>query len=117
MSTREHDGTPGAGPQRCADPPAVTLKPRQDSHDIHGAAAGAASTATGSEDASLLLYTPARAAELLAVKESWLRRKAGQRVIPCTFIGKHLRFSGRDLNAIIESGAETTQRSPLRRRR
>jgi hypothetical protein len=30
-----------------------------------------------------LLYTPAEAAVLLRVRESWLRRKAGARVIPC----------------------------------
>jgi excisionase family DNA binding protein len=50
-------------------------------------AAGAPAT----ED-DIVLYTPAQAAALLAVKESWLRRKAGQRAIPCTFVGKHLRF-------------------------
>jgi hypothetical protein len=29
----------------------------------------------------------------MAVRESWLRRKAAARAIPCTFLGKHLRFS------------------------
>ncbi|MBB5808900.1 excisionase family DNA binding protein [Saccharothrix ecbatanensis] len=50
------------------------------------------------------LYTPAQAAELLAVRESWLRRKAGQRAIPCTFLGKHLRFSAANLRDIADSG-------------
>lgn len=52
-----------------------------------------------------LLYTPGAAAELLAVPESWLRRKAGRRLIPCTFVGKHLRFSTADLAAITTAGA------------
>jgi excisionase family DNA binding protein len=59
------------------------------------------------------LHTPAEAAELLAVKESWLRRKAGQRLIPCTFVGKHLRFSAADLRTITEAG----HRSPRGRNR
>ncbi|WP_051772736.1 helix-turn-helix domain-containing protein [Saccharothrix sp. NRRL B-16314] len=53
------------------------------------------------------LYTPAQAAELLAVRESWLRRKAGQRAIPCTFLGKHLRFSAANLRDIADSGNHT----------
>jgi excisionase family DNA binding protein len=53
-----------------------------------------------------LLCTPAEAAQLLAVPESWLRRKAAARVIPCTFLGKHLRFSAADLAAITRAGAQ-----------
>ncbi|WP_341866365.1 helix-turn-helix domain-containing protein [Amycolatopsis coloradensis] len=67
-----------------------------------------------------LLYTPAQAAELLAVPESWVRRKAGLRLVPCTFVGKHLRFSQEDLRAIIAAGrrpAGTPRRArPVRRR-
>jgi len=40
-----------------------------------------------------LLRTPAEAASMLAVKESWLRRQAGLWRIPSTMLGKHLRFS------------------------
>jgi excisionase family DNA binding protein len=54
---------------------------------------------------TLQLHTPAEAAELLQVPESWLRKKAAARVIPCTFVGKHLRFSDTDLSQIIESGS------------
>lgn len=60
----------------------------------------------GEPDCGPLLYTPADAAELLAVPESWLRRKAGRRLIPCTFVGKHLRFSTADLAAITTAGAQ-----------
>jgi hypothetical protein len=63
-----------------------------------------------------LLYTPAEAAEKLATTESWLRRKAGLRLIPCTFIGKRLRFSDADLQAIVASGSRPAD-SHLRRTR
>ncbi|MGW5053986.1 helix-turn-helix domain-containing protein [Actinokineospora sp. NPDC004072] len=63
-----------------------------------------------------LLYTPAEAASILAVKESWLRRSAGQRRIPCTFLGKHLRFSRSDLQGIVAS-AHRPARPPTRTRR
>ncbi|WP_010310962.1 helix-turn-helix domain-containing protein [Saccharopolyspora spinosa] len=64
------------------------------------------------DDAPLPLYTPTEAAELLSVKETWLRRKAGTRSIPCTFIGRHLRFSATDLRTIVENGTQ-----PVRARR
>jgi excisionase family DNA binding protein len=54
-----------------------------------------------------LLYTADQAAALLQVSPSWLRKKATARAIPCTFIGKHLRFSPTDLAMIIAAGAYT----------
>ncbi|MEV5706044.1 helix-turn-helix domain-containing protein [Actinoallomurus sp. NPDC052274] len=62
------------------------------------------------------LYTPVEAAELLKVPESWLRKKAAARAIPCTFLGKHLRFSDDDLEAIIRSGSRPPVRSSSRLR-
>ncbi|ADJ43281.1 hypothetical protein AMES_1458 [Amycolatopsis mediterranei S699] len=59
---------------------------------------------SSTDEAGRLLHTPAAAAERLTVGESWLRRKAGQRLIPCTFVGKHLRFTEDDLRAIIAAG-------------
>jgi excisionase family DNA binding protein len=50
-------------------------------------------------------YTPAEAAQLLRVPGSWLRKKAAARAIPCTFVGKHLRFSSTNLAEIVEAGA------------
>jgi len=70
---------------------------------------------SGEEGSAPLLYTPAAAAELLAVPESWLRRKAGRRLIPCTLVGKHLRFSAADLAAITAGGSQPVLQ--LRRRR
>jgi excisionase family DNA binding protein len=62
------------------------------------------------------LHTPAEAARILKVPESWLRKKAAARVIPCTFVGKHLRFSDEDIAEIVQAGARRpasrTRRSP-----
>jgi excisionase family DNA binding protein len=64
------------------------------------------------------IYTPAEAAQRLKVGESWLRRKAAARLVPCTFIGKHLRFTTADIAAIIAAGARPTGgRKPRRRAR
>jgi hypothetical protein len=64
------------------------------------------------------LHTPAEAAGILKVRESWLKTKAAARVIPCTFIGKHLRFSDDDIAEIMKAGARqpVTSRSPGIRR-
>lgn len=62
------------------------------------------------------LYTPARAAHILSVKESWLRRQAGRRVIPCTFVGRHLRFSAEDLHMIAQQGSCQPRASRAARR-
>jgi excisionase family DNA binding protein len=59
------------------------------------------------------LHTPAEAAEILKIRESWLRTKATARAIPCTFIGKHLRFSDDDIAQIMAEGA----RKPVTRAR
>jgi len=65
-----------------------------------------------------LLYTPAQAAEKLTIPESWLRKKAGRRLIPCTFLGKHLRFSEADLRHIVDHGSRPAgSRRPRSRRR
>jgi excisionase family DNA binding protein len=63
----------------------------------------------------LQVFTPAEAADLLKVGESWLRRKAAARLVPCTFVGKHLRFTATDIAAIVAAGA--TPATGHRRRR
>lgn len=62
-------------------------------------------------EAERLLYTPEQAAALLGVRASWLRRKAAARVVACTFVGKHLRFSRADLDAIITEGRQQPRRA------
>jgi|SRR5579859_7235222 len=78
---------------------------------------GVSTDAAGSSGAHMpVLYTPAEAALLLKVRESWLRRKAATRQVPCTFLGKHLRFSPTDLAAIITAAAQpAVGRRPRRR--
>ncbi|WP_436500383.1 helix-turn-helix domain-containing protein [Actinokineospora sp. HUAS TT18] len=68
------------------------------------------------EAAAVLLYTPAQAAALLQVRESWLRRRAGQRRVRCSFVGKHLRFSPADLAAIVADAARPARPQPGPRR-
>ena len=63
--------------------------------------------------AELGLLLPVEAAGLLKVRESWLRKKAAARLIPCTFLGRHLRFSPHDIAAI--SARPATGRRPRRR--
>jgi excisionase family DNA binding protein len=73
-------------------------------HDPRGAAGRPAASPAATDDGPLL-YTPAEAAKLLRVRESWLRKKAAARAVPCTFLGKHLRFSPTDLAAIVAAAA------------
>jgi Helix-turn-helix domain len=51
------------------------------------------------------LHTVPEAAAILKVRESWLKAKASARLIPCTFVGKHLRFSDDDIADIMRAGA------------
>ena len=51
------------------------------------------------------LHTAAETAGILKVRESWLKTKASARLIPCTFVGKHLRFSDGDIAEIMKAGA------------
>lgn len=86
--------------------PDVNADNRADEHaaiDLDGMAADLPDRENGLR----LLHTPAQAARVLSVRESWLRRMAGRREIPCTFLGKHLRFSDADLLAIVRGGART----------
>jgi hypothetical protein len=63
-----------------------------------------------------LLCTPVEAAEKLRVRGSWLRSWAAARQVPCTFLGKHLRFSAADLAAIVAQNSQAlTGRRPRRR--
>jgi hypothetical protein len=66
--------------------------------------------------ADLGLLLPSEAAGLLKVRESWLRRKAAARLIPCTYVGKHLRFSAHDVAAIAAGGARPATGRRARRR-
>ena len=85
--------------------------------DELGSAAASQNAAAPAQQPPLLpLYTPAEAAGLLAVPESWIRRRATARLVPCTFLGKHLRFSPADLAAIAAAGAYPPGQAALARR-
>lgn len=84
---------------------------------VVGAGRGRQAVGAGSGGvAGVLLLTPAQAAGLLQVRESWLRRRAGERRVPCSFVGKHLRFSLADVEAIAAEGARPAQSAGIRSR-
>jgi hypothetical protein len=60
------------------------------------------------------LHTVSEAAGILKVRESWLKTKASARMIPCTFIGKHLRFSDGDIAEIMRAGVRRPVTSRVR---
>jgi excisionase family DNA binding protein len=97
---------PRLGPRRLPRP----------EHRQGGPAVTSPGTLPSLADGNQLLFTPEEAAERLRVRESWLRRRAAARQIPCTFLGKHLRFSAADLAAIVAQNAQApTGRRPRRR--
>jgi Helix-turn-helix domain len=57
---------------------------------------------------AVVLFTAEQAAALLQVRPSWLRRKAAARIIPCRYLGKHLRFARHDISAIADQYASGT---------
>lgn len=85
---------------------------RADAPEPHNVGKVGGEAAAGSGGVVLPLYTPAAAAELLSVRESWLRRRAAARSVPCTFLGKHLRFSHADLVAIAAAAARPATGNP-----
>lgn len=82
-----------------------------------GAPAGHAADTAGLDRAELRVYTPAEAADILKVPETWLRRQAGLRRIRCTYLGKHLRFSDADLRDIVAASARPPRTTARRRTR
>lgn len=105
------------GHQQAATSPPSFASPQPRAHAT-GGGTGTADDATPSADhlagdpvgdatgnAAPLLFTAADAADMLRVPESWLRRRAARRLVPCTFLGKHLRFSRADLDQIVADAA------------
>lgn len=54
------------------------------------------------DDIGLRLYTAEEVSELTKLSAHWLKRRGGERVIPCTHIGRALRFSAEDIRELIE---------------
>ncbi|QIK66412.1 helix-turn-helix domain-containing protein [Nocardioides sp. HDW12B] len=59
--------------------------------------------------------TTEEAADLLNVSYSWLKKAAQRGEVPCTHIGRAVRFSQVHVQAIVESG-EQGRRSGVRQR-
>lgn len=84
---------------------------------VGGSPARDAGDTAGPLRAELRVYTPAEAADILKVPETWLRRQAGLRRIRCTYLGKHLRFSDADLRDIVAASARPPRTTARRRAR
>jgi len=69
-----------------------------------GNRAGADNPNCGGGRPAPVVFTVEQAAAMLQVRPSWLVRKAAQRAVPCTFIGRRLRFTRADLDAIVAAG-------------
>ncbi|WP_374112684.1 helix-turn-helix domain-containing protein [Streptomyces sp. MNU89] len=69
---------------------------------------------SGTGSPARLLHTPEQAAELLQIPASWLRKKAAAGLIPCTRVGRHLRFSTADVETVIRDGARPARRPGAR---
>ncbi|WP_218830867.1 helix-turn-helix domain-containing protein [Streptomyces sp. NBS 14/10] len=98
------DGSPRPQQSSAASQGVGSPRPRRADNDLP--TPPVEPTAQGAQPAThRLLHTPEQAAALLQVPASWLRKKAAARSIPCTRVGRHLRFSTEDLNTIIRSGS------------
>jgi excisionase family DNA binding protein len=59
-----------------------------------------------------VLLTAEQAGALLVVPGSWLRDKAAAGEVPCRRLGKHLRFSYADVDAIAAAAARPARVAP-----
>lgn len=59
-----------------------------------------------------LLFTFTETAQMTALPESWLRKAVSERRIPFRKVGKHVRFSAADIDALIEQTAIAPAVSP-----
>lgn len=62
------------------------------------------------------LLTFAEAAEVLNVPESWLRKKTAAHSISCTRLGRHVRFTRAQLEAIVAEAERPAVRAPTWKR-
>ncbi|WP_329433197.1 helix-turn-helix domain-containing protein [Streptomyces sp. NBC_01280] len=94
-----------------------STRDRRDSQSSHPGNTGQsapANAAVGNNRGEVArLFTAEQAAQVLQVPPSWLRKKAAAGAIPHTRIGRHLRFSDRDLQRLVAAG----QRGPTDARR
>lgn len=107
-------GTVHRAPRSAMTRPTRDRRDSQNSHPGHTGQSAPANAAVGNNRGEMAwLFTAEQAAQVLQVPPSWLRKKAAAGAIPHTRIGRHLRFSERDLQRLIEAG----QRGPTDARR
>ena len=58
------------------------------------------------------LMTTEEAADLLNVSYSWLKKAAQRGQVPCTHLGRSVRFTSAHLATIVESGERRLQAVP-----
>lgn len=59
------------------------------------------------------LLTVDEAAELLSVPASWLRKRVAERKVPCTRLGRHVRFTREQLQDVITASSQPVASAPL----
>ena len=70
---------------------------------------------TSTDDTATLLHTYAQAAAVLGLRKSWLEDAVQRREIPHRRIGRMVRFSDEDLQAIIAAARQPAVRVRQRR--
>ncbi|WP_406516490.1 helix-turn-helix domain-containing protein [Streptomyces sp. NBC_00134] len=107
-------GTAYRAPRSATTRPTRDRRDSQSSHLGHTGQSAPANAAVGNNRGEVArLFTAEQAAQVLQVPPSWLRKKAAAGAIPHTRIGRHLRFSDRDLQRLVAAG----QRGPTDARR
>jgi hypothetical protein len=117
-------GAVGAGLGRCvSDEPGdggvmageVAVRPAREAGVDGGSrvARGSAPQVGGAgAEVGQVLLTAEQAGALLVVPGSWLRDKAAAGEVPCRRLGKHLRFSYADVDAIAAAAARPARVAP-----
>jgi excisionase family DNA binding protein len=68
---------------------------------------------TGEVGSGPVLLTLEEAAEILSVPVSWLRKRVANHALPCTRLGRHIRFTREQVAGIVEAAAEPAVAMPL----
>ena len=67
----------------------------------------------GGESVGAELLTVEQAAAVLAVPTSWLKQRVSARSVPCTRLGRHIRFTRDQLVAIVTASEQPALPLPL----
>ena len=82
-------------------------------HDLEPTTRLAAHMESESTESDLgLLLTLAEVATLLSVPESWLRKRVASHTVPCTRLGRHIRFTRQQVDQIVLAAHQPTLPTP-----